>query len=150
MWPYTDEELGWLNRPRPAIGRSTPIGSDLVAYYVAEGRRLRAEAIARFARRAFRALPRVPTLTTALVGGRRATAPDDVAAAHLLRTPLTSIRSSSEILRDYPDMPLDQRARFLDVIVQESERLTQAIHQVLAGADPTHGRLPHSAKAGRP
>jgi hypothetical protein len=50
---------------------------------------------------------------------------------HELRTPLTSIRSFSEILRDDPDTPLPDRARFLDIIVKETERLTRLINQML-------------------
>lgn len=50
---------------------------------------------------------------------------------HELRTPLTSIRSLSEILRDNPGMDPAKRAKFLDVIVSESERLTRLINQVL-------------------
>ena len=37
----------------------------------------------------------------------------EVAFAHELRTPLTTIRSVSEILRDNPELPEAQRSRFL-------------------------------------
>jgi Na+/proline symporter/signal transduction histidine kinase len=50
---------------------------------------------------------------------------------HELRTPLTSIRAFSEILRDNPDLESAQRARFLGIIIKESERLTRLINQVL-------------------
>ncbi len=50
---------------------------------------------------------------------------------HELRTPLTSIRSFSEILRDNPFLELDERQKFLEIIVKESERLTRLINQVL-------------------
>ncbi|HHO47263.1 MAG TPA: histidine kinase [Desulfobacteraceae bacterium] len=50
---------------------------------------------------------------------------------HELRTPLTSVRSFSEILRDNPTLPGEERRKFLDIIVQESERLTRLINQVL-------------------
>jgi Na+/proline symporter/signal transduction histidine kinase len=50
---------------------------------------------------------------------------------HELRTPLTSVRSFSEILRDNPTLPLEERRKFLDIIVKESERLTRLINQVL-------------------
>ncbi|MDD5176706.1 MAG: sensor histidine kinase [Sterolibacterium sp.] len=50
---------------------------------------------------------------------------------HELRTPLTSIRAFSEILHDDPRTALDERKRFLGIIVGETERLTRLINQVL-------------------
>jgi signal transduction histidine kinase len=58
-----------------------------------------------------------------------AAASDDV--AHALRTPLTSIRSFSEILRDNPDLPRVTRERFLGIVLTESQRLDRAIEQLL-------------------
>ena len=51
--------------------------------------------------------------------------------SHELRTPLTSIRAFSEILRDNPGLPGEDRQRYLDIVVKESERLTRLINQVL-------------------
>ncbi|MGC2777885.1 MAG: sensor histidine kinase [Bradyrhizobium sp.] len=51
--------------------------------------------------------------------------------SHELRTPLTSIRSFSEIVHDNPDLPIGQRREFLRIIVQESERLTRLINDIL-------------------
>lgn len=50
---------------------------------------------------------------------------------HELRTPLTSIRAFSEILREDPKIDLDERKKFLAIIVKETERLTRLINQVL-------------------
>jgi signal transduction histidine kinase len=50
---------------------------------------------------------------------------------HELRTPLTSIRAFSEILNDNPQLDEGERAKFLGIIVKESERLTRLINQVL-------------------
>src|SRR5216684_4827968 len=50
---------------------------------------------------------------------------------HELRTPLTSIRAFSEILNDNPRLDEGERAKFLGIIVKESERLTRLINQVL-------------------
>ena len=50
---------------------------------------------------------------------------------HELRTPLTSIRAFSEILNDNPKLDDAQRAKFLGIIIKESERLTRLINQVL-------------------
>ena len=59
---------------------------------------------------------------------------------HELRTPLTSIRAFSEILHDNPDLDAVERARFLDIIRKESERLTRLINQVLDLAKLDAGR----------
>ena len=58
---------------------------------------------------------------------------DDFVAtvSHEVRTPLTSIRSFSEILRDNPDLDPDQRQEFVTIIVQESERLSRLINDIL-------------------
>jgi Na+/proline symporter/signal transduction histidine kinase len=50
---------------------------------------------------------------------------------HELRTPLTSIRAFSEILNDNPQLDGEQRAKFLGIVIKESERLTRLINQVL-------------------
>jgi signal transduction histidine kinase len=59
---------------------------------------------------------------------------------HELRTPLTSIRAFSEILHDNPDLDAVERQRFLHIIIQESERLTRLINQVLDLAKLESGR----------
>ena len=59
---------------------------------------------------------------------------------HELRTPLTSIRAFSEILHDNVELDGRQRQRFLSIIIQESERLTRLINQVLDLAKLESGR----------
>ena len=61
--------------------------------------------------------------------------------SHELRTPLTSIRSSSEILRDDDGMSRAERRRFLDVVVQELERLTRLINELLDLSRIEAGRM---------
>jgi Na+/proline symporter/nitrogen-specific signal transduction histidine kinase len=51
--------------------------------------------------------------------------------SHELRTPLTSIRAFSEMLHDDPKIELEERKRFLGIIVSETERLTRLVNQVL-------------------
>ena len=51
--------------------------------------------------------------------------------SHEIRTPLTSIRSFSEILRDNPELDTEQRQEFIVIIVQESERLSRLINDIL-------------------
>jgi signal transduction histidine kinase len=48
---------------------------------------------------------------------------------HALRTPLTSVRSLSEILHDYPNINGKKRREFLDIIIQETEKMTGIIKQ---------------------
>jgi signal transduction histidine kinase len=51
--------------------------------------------------------------------------------SHELRTPLTSIRAFSEILVDNPDLDPAERQDYLRIVVDETERLTRLINQVL-------------------
>lgn len=50
---------------------------------------------------------------------------------HELRTPLTSIRSMSEILYENPELNEIERAKFLEAMVKETERLSHLITKVL-------------------
>ena len=59
---------------------------------------------------------------------------------HELRTPLTSIRALSEMLHEDPRMELADRKRFLGIIVNEAERLTRLINQILDLAKLESGR----------
>jgi len=49
---------------------------------------------------------------------------------HEMKTPITSIRAFSEILLD-DDLPESDKKRFLDIIIQETNRMTRLIDQVL-------------------
>jgi len=59
---------------------------------------------------------------------------------HELRTPLTSIRALSEMLHEDPRLELADRTRFLGIIVNEAERLTRLINQILDMAKMESGR----------
>ncbi len=59
---------------------------------------------------------------------------------HELRTPLTSIRAFSEMLHDDPKTDLDQRTKFLGIIVSETVRLSRLINQILDLAKLESGR----------
>lgn len=60
--------------------------------------------------------------------------------SHELRTPLTSIRALSEMLHEDPSIALDDRVRFLGIIVSEADRLTRLINQILDLAKLESGR----------
>jgi Na+/proline symporter/nitrogen-specific signal transduction histidine kinase len=60
--------------------------------------------------------------------------------SHELRTPLTSVRAFSEILHDNADMGQEERQKFLDIMVKETERLTRLINEVLDLAKIESGR----------
>jgi Na+/proline symporter/signal transduction histidine kinase len=61
--------------------------------------------------------------------------------SHELRTPLTSLRAFGEILVDNPDVPLEERKQFLNVIIKESRRLTRLIDQLLDLARMEAGQM---------
>lgn len=50
--------------------------------------------------------------------------------AHELKTPLTGIRAATELLMD-EDMDTKMRARFLENMIQDSDRLARLIHNIL-------------------
>lgn len=50
---------------------------------------------------------------------------------HEMRTPITSIRALSEIINDNEDLKTEERAKFLDTIVEETKRMERLINQVL-------------------
>jgi hypothetical protein len=59
---------------------------------------------------------------------------------HELRTPLTSMRAFAEILLDNAELPAPERERFLRIIIEEVERLTRLINQVLDLSKMESGR----------
>jgi Na+/proline symporter/nitrogen-specific signal transduction histidine kinase len=61
---------------------------------------------------------------------------------HELRTPLTSIRAFAELMRDDPQMDAAQRQQFLGLVVDETERLSRLVNQVLdmAKIESGHGQ----------
>lgn len=60
---------------------------------------------------------------------RRIVIPSEI--EHELRTPVTSIASAAEILRDNPDVSPETRNAFLDAIIQENARLTRTLEKLL-------------------
>ena len=53
----------------------------------------------------------------------------DKSVIHDLRTPLTSVRSLSEILHDYPNLNSQKRQEFLDIIIRETEKMTGIVRR---------------------
>lgn len=51
--------------------------------------------------------------------------------SHELRTPITSVKSYSETLLEDPDMPPEMRRRFLSVILNESDRMSKIVQDLL-------------------
>lgn len=75
---------------------------------------------------------RAPAAAPSAAPGTTPTVTDSYGrAAHQLRTPLTAIRSLSEIVRDNPGLSPAERRRFLTLVVDESRRLDRAIDGVL-------------------
>ncbi len=50
---------------------------------------------------------------------------------HELRTPITSIKSLSSIVRDYSDIAEDKKEEYLGIIINECNRISRLINQVL-------------------
>jgi Na+/proline symporter/signal transduction histidine kinase len=51
--------------------------------------------------------------------------------AHELKTPITGIRAATELIMDEEDMPKEIKAQFLSNILQDSDRLSRLIHNIL-------------------
>lgn len=62
--------------------------------------------------------------------------------AHELRTPITAIRATSEILLDDDEMPLEIKTEFLENIISEVDRLTEIINDILYLEKLETGTLP--------
>lgn len=117
-----------------------PVPSELIAHYVARGRRLRAEAVAAMARRLASRVRWffVPTPDSEATGGAGPEDPLSVLASDL-RSPLTAIRSSAEILRDNPDIDSVRRRRFVDVVLTEEARLEALVARMLDASNVERG-----------
>ncbi|NNE10696.1 MAG: HAMP domain-containing histidine kinase [Ilumatobacter sp.] len=55
-------------------------------------------------------------------------------AGHELRTPLTSLRTNVDVLRRFPEMPLDARREIVDDLHTETEELTALVDEVVSVA----------------
>ncbi len=51
--------------------------------------------------------------------------------SHELRTPLTSIKGATEIIIDDAEMPEEMRKRFLSIVMNESDRMTRIVKDLL-------------------
>lgn len=74
----------------------------------------------------------MPRATMAQPSGRLPMAYD--ALEHELRTPLASLRSLAEILRDHPDLAEAERRRFLEAMISEARRLQGTLDAILEWA----------------
>jgi two-component system sensor histidine kinase MprB len=52
-------------------------------------------------------------------------------ASHELRTPVTSMRTNIEVLRQQPDMAVTERQRLLDDVVEQAEELTALMNDLI-------------------
>jgi len=66
------------------------------------------------------------------LGQRLASDPFLETASHRLLTLITSVRSFSEILRDNVDLAATQRQAFVEILVEESGKLTELVNEVFA------------------
>lgn len=138
MWSYSSEENEWLstNEGVGSIPLPKDITYDTIQMYIARGRYLRACYSREIGGQLMAALRRLFAKAHSAVGSAGLT----VQLSHDLRTPLTSIRSYCEILRNHPNLSQVQRARYLDIILSESRRLERVIntHEAGVAASPSH------------
>ena len=67
--------------------------------------------------------------------------------AHELKTPITAIKASAEIVLDDEEMPNEMRIQFLNNIVDDTERLSKLIHNILDIEKLSSGREPLELRA---
>ena len=60
--------------------------------------------------------------------------------SHELRTPLTNVRSYAETLRDDAEIPRDMVDSFLDIIINETDRMTRIVQDLLTLSRLDSGR----------
>ena len=65
-------------------------------------------------------------------------------ASHELRTPVTSLRTNAEVLREQPDLPVDQRHEILDDVVAQADELGLLVGDLIELA--RDGEAPTSAE----
>lgn len=51
--------------------------------------------------------------------------------AHDIRTPLTSVIGYLDLMKEAPDLPVEQRARYLSITLDKAYRLEQLINEFL-------------------
>jgi len=104
------------------------VSPETIEFHTAQASALRAQSMGRLMRRLWGMLRRRPAVDATAVAPR---AVDIDRLGETLRQPLTSIRSLSELLQDNPDLPAEQHARMLGLIVEETKRLNRLIGQCL-------------------
>ncbi|HVJ42818.1 MAG TPA: hypothetical protein VM639_15045 [Dongiaceae bacterium] len=131
MWPYTGEENKWLGRAESASSAKSGPAANGVS-----GGNQSAESA-----------QNIGKPSAAPAGWQRALdrlfkTPDQLAnenelplVAARLKDPLNAIRDSARALRGNPDLPADQQAHYLDVVLQENEHLAEMISAMLDRAD---------------
>lgn len=134
MWPYTAEDLAWFDRlaAETAAAPTSDYSPELAELSLDRARRLRGVMLGLAVRRIYDRL--LDWLGRPLPSESRAEPENDAFVDVLtdrLKAPLTSIRSSSEILRDHPDLPPEERKRFIDIVLQENARLESLIGRML-------------------
>ena len=145
MSPYSDADYDYLDDHEPPEGLrgAFTFGDDDATHYLAVGRALRAQYLARTAGRLadslrgwFSGAPARPERETVVSEEFIGIVTDR------LKTPLTAIRASSEVLRDNPDMTPEQRKRFVDSVLEQNANLERLIGRMLANSrfEPTRRR----------
>ena len=61
--------------------------------------------------------------------------------SHELRTPLTNVRSYAETIRDNEDLPRELENNFLDIVINETDRMTHIVQDLLVLSRLDSGRM---------
>lgn len=61
--------------------------------------------------------------------------------SHELRTPLTNVRSYAETIRDNEDLPREMENSFLDIVINETDRMTHIVQDLLVLSRLDSGRM---------
>ena len=61
--------------------------------------------------------------------------------SHELRTPLTNVRSYAETIRDNEDLPREMENNFLDIVINETDRMTHIVQDLLVLSRLDSGRM---------
>jgi signal transduction histidine kinase len=130
------ESVEAIDRPDAA-----EITAELIRIHVNRAHALRAQTVAGIGRRLgswLASLFRRPPAPQAMDG----TVENDpfTLVEHELKSPLTSIRSAAEILRHNQDLPIAERNRFLDALIQDNGRLEKVVHGLLHALEPRSDR----------
>jgi signal transduction histidine kinase len=155
MWPCGAN----LSDPPADTGSSkdplslSDITTERVELIVSEARLLRSQTLADIIKRSWeRLVCSLRSRTPPVFEPEKSGIELEPITEHDLKTSLTSIRAAAEIVRANVELSVDERNRFLDVVIEDNLRLERHLEKVLQelpSLRKTHGRQsPTAARTG--